>query len=168
MNPFATHIPLLLACLRKTSGPVLELGAGWFSTPIMAAFATNRLVRTIETSREWFEKIHQVCTYQPITNHRHQIIYSPNYDDAPMFDHHWSIVFLDHEPPPRRGFDAERLIDKCDLMIGHDAEHPDYRYAAPFDKLKYRYTLQRVFPFTVVGSNTDPLDWLDDALKPLW
>lgn len=38
MNPFATHIPALLACLECTSGPVLELGSGWFSTPIVSAF----------------------------------------------------------------------------------------------------------------------------------
>ena len=50
MNPFATHIPALLACLEHTSGPVLELGSGWFSTPIVSAFATDRLVRTIETN----------------------------------------------------------------------------------------------------------------------
>ena len=34
MNPFATHMPVLLACLEHTSGPVLELGSGWFSTPV--------------------------------------------------------------------------------------------------------------------------------------
>ena len=44
MNPFATHMPVLLACLEHTSGPVLELGSGWFSTPIVSAFATDRLV----------------------------------------------------------------------------------------------------------------------------
>ena len=41
MNPFATHIPALLACLEHTSGPVLELGSGWFSTPIVSASATD-------------------------------------------------------------------------------------------------------------------------------
>ncbi len=54
MNPFATHMPALLACLEHTSGPVLELGSGWFSTPIVSAFATDRLVRTIETNPEWY------------------------------------------------------------------------------------------------------------------
>jgi len=168
MNPFATHIPVLLACLRRTTGPVLELGSGWFSTPLVAAFATDRLVRTIETNPEWYDRISRVCTYQPITRHRHQIVFVPDYNDAPIEDHQWSVVLLDHEPPPRRGVDALRLRDRCQLMIGHDSEHPDYGYGPVFDTFKYRFTLSSVFPWTTVVSDTDPLDWIADALRPLW
>lgn len=168
MNPFATHMPLLLACLRHTTGPVLELGSGWFSTPLVAAFATNRLVRTVETNPEWYDRICRVATYQPITRHRHQILFVPDYDDAPILDHEWSVVLLDHEPPPRRGHDAERLRDRCQLIIGHDSEHPDYGYGPVFDTFKYRFTLSSIFPWTTVVSDTDPLDWLADALQPQW
>ena len=168
MNPFATHIPLLLACLRHTTGPVLELGSGWFSTPLVAAFATDRLVRTIETNPQWYDRISRVCTYQPITRHRHQIVFVPDYNDAPMDDHQWSVVLLDHEPPPRRGVDALRLKDRSQLIIGHDSEHPDYGYGPAFDQFKYRFTLSSVFPWTTVVSDTDPLDWIEDALRPLW
>jgi len=168
MNPFATHMPVLLACLRRTTGPVLELGSGWFSTPLVAAFATDRLVRTVETNREWCDRISRVCTYQPITRHRHQIVFVPDYNDAPVDDHQWSVVLLDHEPPPRRGVDAIRLRERCQLMIGHDSEHPDYGYGPVFDTFKYRFTLSSVFPWTTVVSDTDPLDWIADALRPLW
>jgi hypothetical protein len=168
MNPFATHMPVLLACLRHTTGPVLELGSGWFSTPLVAAFATDRLVRTVETNHEWYDRISRICTYQPITRHRHQVIYVPDYDDAPIDDHHWSVVLLDHEPPPRRGVDALRLRDRCQLMIGHDSEHPDYCYGPVFDTFKFRFTLSTVFPWTTVVSDTDPLDWIEGALRPLW
>jgi hypothetical protein len=168
MNPFATHMPVLLACLRHTTGPVLELGSGWCSTPLVSAFATERLVRTIETNPEWYDRISRVATYQPITRHRHQILYVPDYDDAPILDHEWSVVLLDHEPPPRRGHDARRLRDRCQLMIGHDSEHPDYGYGPVFDTFQYRFTLSSVFPWTTVVSDTDPLDWLADALRPLW
>jgi hypothetical protein len=168
MNPFATHMPVLLACLRHTAGPVLELGSGWFSTPLVAAFATDRLVRTVETNHEWYDRISRVCTYQPITRHRHQIVFVPDYNDAPIDDQQWSVVLLDHEPPPRRGVDALRLRDRCQLMIGHDSEHPDYGYGPAFDTFKYRFTLSSVFPWTTVVSDTDPLDWIADALKPLW
>jgi hypothetical protein len=161
-------MPVLLACLRRTTGPVLELGSGWFSTPLVAAFATDRLVRTVETNHEWYNSISRVCTYQPITRHRHQIVFVPNYNDAPVDDHQWSVVLLDHEPPPRRGVDALRLRDRCQLMIGHDSEHPDYGYGPVFDTFKYRFTLSSTFPWTTVVSDTDPLDWVADALRPLW
>lgn len=163
MNPFATHIPILLACLRHTTGPVLELGSGWFSTPLVSAFATDRLVRTVETDREWHARISHVCTHQPITQHRHQIVFVPDYDDAPIADQEWAIVLLDHEPPPRRGFDAARLRDRCRLMIGHDSEHPAYGYAPVFDTFKHRVTDQRTTPWTTVVSD-EPLDWLDNIL----
>lgn len=168
MNPFATHMPLLLACLRQTHGPVLELGCGWFSTPVLSAFATDRLVRTVETSRDWHAEISKICTMHPCTQHRHQIVYVPHYDDAPIFDQAWSIVLLDHEPPARRGIDALRLRDRCQLMIGHDSEHPDYGYGPVFDTFKYRFTLSTLFPWTTVVSDTDPLDWLATALQPQW
>ena len=81
MNPFATHMPSLLACLRHMSGPVLELGSGWYSTPVLSAFATDRLVSTVESNREWHDLVSRICTYQPITPHRHQIVYVPDFDD---------------------------------------------------------------------------------------
>lgn len=168
MNPFATHIPILIACLRHTTGPVLELGSGWFSTPVLSAFATDRLVRTVETNPEWHSRITQIGAYQPITNHWHQVVFVPDYNDAPMDDHEWSIVLLDHEPPPRRGVDAARLRKRSQLIIGHDSEHPAYGYDPVFDQFKHRFTYSRQVPWTTVVSDTDPLDWLDDALKPLW
>lgn len=73
MNPIATHIPALLACLRHTAGPVLELGSGWFSAPILSAFATDRLVRTVETNREW----HSQITAKPCKK-AHECLLDPN------------------------------------------------------------------------------------------
>jgi hypothetical protein len=72
------------------------------------------------------------------------------------------------EPPPRRGVDALRLKDRSQLIIGHDSEHPDYGYGPVFDTFKHRFTLSSVFPWTTVVSDTDPLDWIADALRPLW
>lgn len=84
---------------------------------------------------------------------------------APMDDHDWSIVLLDHEPPPRRGVDAARLRERSQLIIGHDSEHPAYGYDQAFEQFKYKFTYSRMTPWTTVVSDTDPLDWLDDALK---
>jgi hypothetical protein len=35
------------------------------STPIVAAFATDRLVRTIETNPEWYVRVAGLGIYQP-------------------------------------------------------------------------------------------------------
>ena len=164
MNPFATHMPTLLACLQQTTGPVLELGSGWFSTPLVSAFATDRLVRTVESDRDWHERICRICTHQPITEHRHQIVYVPDYADAPVDDHEWAVVLLDHEPPARRGVDAARVRDRCRLMIGHDSQHPAYGYGPVFDTYQHRLTDERLMPWTTVVSD-EPLDWLEQHLQ---
>ena len=40
MNPFATHMPTLIACLQHTTGPVLELGSGWFC-PLLCSLSSG-------------------------------------------------------------------------------------------------------------------------------
>lgn len=56
------------------------------------------------------------------------------------------------------------LPDRCRFMIGHDSEHPVYRYAEAFQQFRYRFIDSRRFPWTTVVSN-EPLDWLADALQ---
>jgi hypothetical protein len=168
MNPFATHIPVLLACLRRTTGPVLEFGSGWFSTPILSAFAVGRLVRTVEADPRWFPLIVPVGAHQPATKHDHQLVFVPDYQQAPIDDHFWSVALIDHEPPQRRGIDVARLHGKCQLLIAHDSQHDAYGYGPAFERFQYRFTFDRLVPWTTVVSDTDPLDWLDETLRPLW
>jgi hypothetical protein len=47
-----------------------------------------------------------------------------------------------------------------DLAKQFEPENPE--------RFKYRYTFTRLTPWTTVVSDSDPLDWLDDALRPLW
>jgi hypothetical protein len=54
-----------------------------------------------------------------------------------------------------------------ELPVGRLGPHD--RSAGPvFDTFKYRFTLSSTFPWTTVVSNFDPLDWLANALRPLW
>lgn len=167
-NPFATHLPVLLACLRRTEGPILELGSGWFSTILINAFSVGRIARTIETDRNWFESIVPIAACQPLTSHSHQMMLVGDYEAAPLFDHPWSVVMIDNEPPRRRGHDLRRLKGRARLFVAHDSEHPDYGYEPVFSSFRYRYDYKRLFPWTTVVSDDDPLDWLEEALRPLW
>ena len=164
MNPFATHLQVVQACLEHTDGAVLEMGSGWFSTPMLSAYATDRLVRTVEADPHWFLRVSQLGVCQPLTSHRHQFVFVTNYDAAPIFDHFWDVVLLDHEPPARRGIDAIRLRTKCRLMIGHDSQHPDYGYEEAFGQFRYRFTDSRRIPWTTVVSDW-PLDWLEASMR---
>lgn len=95
-------------------------------------------------------------------------MFVPDYAQAPINDHDWSVVLIDHEPPHRRGVDVARLHGKCRLLVAHDSQHNAYGYGPAFERFKYRYTFDRLMPWTTVVSDTDPFDWLDEALRPLW
>lgn len=169
--PGGTHIPVLLACLQKTSGPVLEFGVGCWSTSLMTLFAAgDRYVRSVESDKRWFELF---CQMHKAVDHArkswggtHDVIHVPNYDDAVVDDHRWDIVFLDHNPPERRGVDAARLRDNCRLMIAHDSQHPAYEIKPVFKTFKYRLTDFRQKPCTTVASD-EPLDWLKDEIPEI-
>ena len=52
-----SHLPILLRAMKATTGPVLELGAGIYSTPILHALCQieGRKLVTYESDPEFFE-----------------------------------------------------------------------------------------------------------------
>lgn len=169
--PGGSHVPVLLACLQKTDGPILEFGVGCWSTPLVGLFAAaGRYARSVETNVSWHTlalKTHYGIDYcRKIHSGKHELIHVNSYDDVVIEDHFWDIVFLDHLPPERRGVDALRLRDKCCLMIAHDSQHPDYEIKSVFRTFKYRLTDYRRRPATTVASD-DPLDWLAEEIPEM-
>ena len=64
MYGYSTHQPLLVAALLSTDGPILEIGGGFYSTPLISSFA-NQLGRkaiTVETSKEFSKVLKQFET----------------------------------------------------------------------------------------------------------
>ena len=59
MDPFSTHQALLVAAMLKTQGPILELGGGWYSTPLISAFANiqQRVACMVETSESFLQQL---------------------------------------------------------------------------------------------------------------
>lgn len=162
MNPFATHIPVLLACLQYTDGPILELGAGLYSTPLVNAFASQeRYARTIEANGRWYGRV--IAPLLSVSSKHHELIHS-DYEQARLLDHHWSVVLIDHAPARRRRVDMERVRTNADLVIAHDTEEPAYRYEPVFAKFAFRYDFRRYLPHTTVVSHR-PLDWLKEVLS---
>ncbi len=167
MNPYATHMSVLISCLRRTSGPVLELGGGWYSTAVLNAFAHNgRIVRTIESDVQWFHKLSTIALHGPSPVKSHQMVFAPNYDVAPIDDQYWSVVLIDHEPPGRRGADLARLKGRSELIIAHDTEHDAYNYNTVLGTFKYEFTQKCQWPWTTVVSDTMPLDWTPRIASP--
>lgn len=100
----------LAACLSKTTGAVLEIGVGDWSTPFLIRYclASDRTLVCIEDKPEWASK--------------YGIIVS-NYDVAlPKFARQaWSVVLVDHWPPKRKLNDASLFRKTAEYVLVHDA-----------------------------------------------
>jgi hypothetical protein len=111
---FMTHLPSLFAVLLATDGPVLEIGCGLGSTPILRAYcqAAGRVFLSVESDKDWAEKVGAE--------------YMPNYDGLPALGGHcsgfWSVVFVDNAPAIRRGADAMLFKDSAEFVVIHDWE----------------------------------------------
>jgi hypothetical protein len=69
INPGGTHLPLLMRAIINTTGPVLELGVGWNSTPVLHEACSGRLLVSVENEPQWAENFRFLETPQ------HRIVY---------------------------------------------------------------------------------------------
>lgn len=121
-NPFGTHRRVLKQALQRTSGPVLELGAGHESTPYLHEFCLEpqRHLVTCECDPVWHEKfVHLQSEWHEI------ILVSEDYASAPVHSFlWWSVALLDHTLELRKP-DAIRLANHAEVVVIHDTEMLD-------------------------------------------
>ena len=99
MNPLrGSHLPVLVRALKATSGPVVELGAGMYSTPILHTLceAEGRKLVTYENDPEYFE---WATHYQ---GSLHDVRKVDDWDDVDLASVNWAVAFVDHAPNERR------------------------------------------------------------------
>lgn len=146
-----SHLPVLSTLLENTTGAVLELGCGYYSTPLLFYHckAYNRPFASYENDNDWQKKFEQLGTQ-----------YTDDWSAVPIDDTHWSIALIDHRPALQRHRDAIRLKDNTDFIVLHDTD-PEiekfYAYRRVWKHFKYVYHFNTVKPFTSVLSNVqDP------------
>lgn len=158
----STHFPFLIQAVQHTTGTVLEVGSGIFSTPLLhwLCFDSKRELITAEHYAHYLEFANKFKT------ENHQIIsIDPKDIAAEKIDGHFSVVFIDHSPkkPRTRGDDALLFKDRADLIVLHDAGetgHKKYGYDQLYSQFKYRKDWNGTWPSTTILSNTDDLSWL--------
>lgn len=135
---YATHLEALAWAFAHTEGPVLELGAGWYSTPMLngLAEATGRRLVTVEDRLEvpW-------PTVAPGPDGTH-----PAEDDA------WGLVFVDHGDAARRAESVLRY--RGTTVVVHDTEPASAQLYPGLDRALNGFSWQRDFtslkPWTTV------------------
>lgn len=117
---WGSHLVPLMACICQTDGPVLELGIGHFSTPILHAVCTNmaRKLVSVEDNVEWYKAFNQ--GYDFGVHH----IYNKSYDEIDsLWKEQWGVVFIDNSPGgERRKIDFMNAISVSDYVVVHDYE----------------------------------------------
>lgn len=159
---FGTHMAPLITSVMNTKGPVLEMGCGDYSTPILHSIcmSQNRELVSTDTSKSW------ITLFLDLKTSMHNFIYVSVYEDdwelnpKPFLwddignDRHWGVVFIDHRPGDRRKIDILRMMDKADIIVVHDTETKGYDYEPALNSFKYRYDYKRYTTYTTLVSNT--------------
>ena len=142
---WGSHIPVLVEMLKQTTGPVLELGSGMNSTPILSVMCKKdgRTFESYDNNLFWIRILNG------------ETLYVENFDDVPL-ERKWSFVLIDHDPSERRIVDIKRLVDYADYIVIHDSE-PDqefrYNYSEIYPLFKYRLDYKEFSTHTTILSN---------------
>jgi hypothetical protein len=156
MDPAGTHLPVLKHMVSITTGPVLEMGMGYNSTPILHELCQNRLLVSLDSESEWVEK------FANFRSSSHKIRTEPNWDDTTKYlqSIFWDIVLIDQHPWGRRIIDIQLLMHNTRFMVVHDTESRAahiYHYEPTLSLFRYRWEFQGLIPYTTVVSMTDPI-----------
>jgi len=148
---YGTHMPALLQACLKTRGPVLELGVGVFSTPVLHWLCTiqSRKLTTIDNDPGWHQWGLQYSSAD------HQVLFVKDWDDAPI-EYGWDVALVDHSPDYRRAEEIARLAANAIYIVAHDANgryHKQYGYDCVFPLFTHQTVYDKANPHTVVLSN---------------
>lgn len=154
---YGSHIPALIKVINKTSGPVLELGMGLFSTPYLhfACYPDRKLV-SYESNKNFYDWL------SPFKGNFHEIKFVEDWEKIDISEH-WSVVLVDHEPFSRRKEEIKRLAKSADYIVVHDTNprlDRKSRYSEIYPLFKYRHDFNREKPYTAILSNFKDLSKL--------
>ena len=152
-SEYGTHVCPLITAVVNTDGPILEMGCGDYSTPLLHALCSpkKRMLVSTDTDLQW------LSLFLDLENNWHTFYFiSENAWDRIGNDMHWSVVLIDHRPALRRVVDIERLRSKTDIFVVHDTELSAaqyYNYETTFSSFKYRYDYKRYATQTTLLSD---------------
>lgn len=116
---WGSHLPSLIAAISASSGNVLELGVGHFSTPAIHALCgqIKKKVVSVEDNSEWcdfFSKRYSSEFHEFINDSYDQIV-------PILSKRKWGVSFIDNSPGgERRKSDFLSLVNSSQFVVVHD------------------------------------------------
>ena len=144
-------MPMLIKVVQMSEGPILEIGSGPFSTPLLhwLCHEKGRKLITYENVPDYFKFA------KGFQSRNHRIRFVKDWEEMDI-KAHWGVVLIDHEPAKRRHADILKLKDNADYIVIHDTEperENKYGYQNIWPLFKYRYDWKGCRPWTTVVSN---------------
>lgn len=159
MDIVGSHQRCLVSAALRTTGPIVELGVGWYSTPILHEIAKvqKRKLITFDNNPDWLNQ------FKELESEYHQLVTLGWWGDMPLLDH-YGLVFVDQGQPAEREYTIRRMFDRVDVFVMHDTEEgPAYGYNRTLPMFKYQYTDKCQIAWTTIASNTiDVSEWVKD------
>lgn len=172
IDGYSSHNEALAYAFARTTGPVVELGAGWYSTPLLHGLceSTGRELFTIEAVPDF------LALFRPWMRSWHHLIH----DTDMVLPWGWGgdqgsigLVFVDHDQypgrtdawhdGPSRGDSIRSARAAADVVVCHDTEpyasasfNPSDNARGQADALsgwKYRRDWRNVEPWTTAVSD---------------
>jgi hypothetical protein len=152
-NPSGTHLPYLAKLLQRVDGPILEMGSGFFSTPLLYWHTVmhSQTFRSYESKKAWADTMGA------------PVQFVQDWSQVNINEMRWSLVFIDHGQALLRKDHAIAVKDLTDYVVLHDTEYqhePTYRYSEVWPHFKHRLDFTDILPHTTILSNTQDLNWL--------
>lgn len=121
---WGSHLPALIACAVAGSGPILEIGAGHFSTPCLHSICSvlNRKLVTTELEDKWR------ALFVDYNVGMHQVLKQTDGLLAELSKQGWDVVLIDDAADTR----IDRLnmfFNSASYLLFHDCNFPNYKDA---------------------------------------
>lgn len=133
MDLYSTHQRLLVKYMMQTTGHVIELGAGNYSTPILheIASAQGRHLTTVDNNPDWLNR------FKVFESERHTLTLLKSWDDFAVTEPH-GLAFVDHADPPShpRWLQVAKLLPMAGVIVIHDTEDDLYGYSNLIDQVE--------------------------------
>jgi len=155
---YGTHLPCLIKAMEKTTGDVLEIGTGVFSTPFLhyQCMLSNRKLVSYENCKEWM----QFFIDYKYQNENHEVNFVEDYKDAKI-EKYWDVVLVDQTPDTSRIETVKRLADLAKIIVIHDSNDKMdniYHYSEIYPLFKYKTVWDKDSNHATVLSNFINLD----------
>lgn len=146
-----SHMPVLIKLVQMTTGPILELGSGFFSTSFLhwACFPTKRRLVSYENVPDYFPYL------EASKDDFHEVHCLPDWSGVD-WSAPWTIAFVDNDPEPERRLLIPKLAH-AEYVVVHDVERRRNGFDLVFAQFKYHFRWRGALPHTSVLSNTHDL-----------